>query len=52
MTVSPTVTSTTATGTEIAATATASFASNSYMKPFVLGSMVSNVTVTVTMVRQ
>jgi Flp pilus assembly protein TadG len=52
VTISPTVTATTATGTEVAATVVAPFSSNSYMKPFVLGGIVTDVTVTVTMIRQ
>lgn len=50
--ISPTVLSNTATGTQVNATVTAPFATNSYMEPFLFGSSVSNVTVTVTMVRQ
>ena len=52
VTISPMVTSTTATGTEVAVTVTAAFASNSYMKPFLLGRTVTDVTVTVRMMRQ
>jgi Flp pilus assembly protein TadG len=52
VTISPPVTATTATGTEVAASVVAPFSSNSYMKPFVLSGAVTNVTVTVTMIRQ
>lgn len=52
VTISPDpVTAETATGTEIAATVTAPFTTNSWMRPLVLGG-VRDVTVTVTMVRQ
>jgi len=49
--ISPFVTVTTPTGTEIAATATAPFATNTWMKSFILNG-IDNVTVTVKMVRQ
>ena len=52
VTVAPVVTSATATGTEIAATVVAPFASNSCVRPFVLAGGVTDVTVTVRMVRQ
>jgi Flp pilus assembly protein TadG len=51
VTISPTVTTATPTGTEITATATAPFASNTWMKPFILNG-IDNVAVTVTMTRQ
>lgn len=46
------VTATTATGTEVVATVVAPFSTNSYIKPFVLAGLVTDVTVKVTMVRQ
>lgn len=52
ITISPTVKSTTATGTEVAVTATAPFAGNSCIKPFVLRGFVTSVSVTIKMVRQ
>lgn len=52
VTISPTVTSATPTGTEIAATVVAPLAPNSYVRPFVLAGTVTDVTVTVTMIRQ
>jgi Flp pilus assembly protein TadG len=52
VTITPTVTPTTATGTEVTATATAPFVGNSCVVPFVLRGRVSSVSVSVTMVRQ
>jgi Flp pilus assembly protein TadG len=53
ITVSPDpVTSKTPTGTEIAATVTAPFASNACMQPIILRGVVTDVTVTVRMIRQ
>lgn len=52
VTVSPTVTSKTATGTEVTATVVAPFPVNCYMSPFILGLTVDSVTATVTMIRQ
>jgi len=52
VTISPTVTTATATGTEVRATVTAPFPANCYMEPFLLGATVGNVTVSVTMIRQ
>ena len=46
------VTQATATGTVVTVTVTAPFASNMYMKPFILGGVVTNVSATVTMIRQ
>lgn len=53
ITISPNpVTSSTVTGTEISSTVVAPFASNTCMSPFLIGNFVTNVTVTVTMIRQ
>jgi Flp pilus assembly protein TadG len=52
VTISPTVTAATASGTEIAVTVTAPFTPNSCVTPFVLAGTVTDVTVTVKMVRQ
>jgi Flp pilus assembly protein TadG len=46
------VSQTTATGTQITVTVTAPMGSNSYMKPYLLGSVVTNASVSVTMIRQ
>jgi Flp pilus assembly protein TadG len=46
------VSQSTATGTTVTVTVSAPFSSNSYMKPYVLGGAVTNVTVSVTMIRQ
>jgi Flp pilus assembly protein TadG len=47
-----TVDQNTAAGTQVTFTVSAPFASNCYMKPYVIGGVVSNVTVSVTMIRQ
>jgi Flp pilus assembly protein TadG len=52
VTVTPTVTASTATGTQVIVTVTAPIGSNSYMKPFVLGTKVTTISGSVTMIRQ
>ena len=52
VTISPQVNSSTPTGTEVAVAVTAPFSPNTNVTPFVLRGVVTNVTVTIKMVRQ
>jgi len=52
VTISPPVTTTTATGTRVTVSVAAPFSSNSCMQPFILGYTIGNITASVVMIRQ
>jgi Flp pilus assembly protein TadG len=52
VTITPTVTASTATGTQVTVSVTAPFSSNSWMHTFIVGNILSNVTATVVMDHQ
>ena len=52
ITITPAVTASTTTGTQVTVTVTAPFGSNSWMQPFIVGKAISNVTATAVMQHQ
>jgi Flp pilus assembly protein TadG len=52
VTITPTVTTSTTTGTQVTVSVSAPLASNTFMKPFIVGNIVTNCTAKVVMVHQ